>query len=196
MSMLIAKNITKKFGKLEVLKGVSLEVSKGEVIAVIGSSGSGKSTFLRCMNHLEKVDGGTILLDGEPLVQDGTYVAEKTIRRLCRKTGMVFQSFNLFPHMSVIKNITQRECRAQIIYCDAAQDGNGRVMGEKGSGMLHRHEMSHEQVQVVMYGDVTVFPEKKKNRRLSQNGGSEQEPVPFFYPRMQPFLHSNLPSGA
>ena len=69
-------------------------------------------------------------------------------------------------------------------------------MGEKGSGMLHRHEMSHEQVQVVMYGDVTVFPEKKKNRRLSQNGGSEQEPVPFFYHRMQQFFHSNLHSGA
>ena len=69
-------------------------------------------------------------------------------------------------------------------------------MGEKGSGMLHRHEMSHEQVQVVMYGDVTVFPEKKKNRRLSQNGGSEQEPVPFFNHRMQQFFHSNLHSGA
>lgn len=122
MSMLIAKNITKKFGKLEVLKGVSLEVSKGEVIAVIGSSGSGKSTFLRCMNHLEKVDGGTILLDGEPLVQDGTYVAEKTIRRLCRKTGMVFQSFNLFPHMSVIKNITQpQELVAKIPHDQAYQ---------------------------------------------------------------------------
>lgn len=109
MDILIANQIYKSFGDLPVLKGVSLRVKQGEVIAVIGPSGSGKSTFLRCLNHLELVDQGTIQIDGEAIVQDGVYQKEKEIRKICRKTGMVFQSFNLFPHMKVLRNITEAQ---------------------------------------------------------------------------------------
>ncbi len=105
--MIKAENIYKSFGKVSVLNGVSMEVKQGEVIAIIGRSGSGKSTFLRCLNYLETVDNGTISIDGEAFVTDGKYLDEKEIRRICMKTGMVFQSFNLFPHMTILKNITE-----------------------------------------------------------------------------------------
>ena len=108
--MLKAVNIYKKFGELQVLKGVSLHVNKGEVIAIIGRSGSGKSTFLRCLNRLETIDQGTVEIAGELMVQNfaggkAVYSCEKDIARLRRKMGMVFQNFNLFPHKSVLENL-------------------------------------------------------------------------------------------
>lgn len=120
--MLKAENIYKKFGKLEVLKGINLEVKEGEVISIIGSSGSGKSTFLRCLNHLEKIDNGTIAIEGEAFVDNGVYLHEKRVKEICKRTGMVFQSFNLFPHLSALKNITQPQTTvAKIKYEDALQ---------------------------------------------------------------------------
>ncbi len=107
MAMLEAKNIKKKFGKIEVLKGINLSVEKGEVIAVIGPSGSGKSTFLRCLNKLEKIDEGTITLDGDYIAKEGSYVSDKVLRPIIKKMGMVFQQFNLFPHKSVLENIIE-----------------------------------------------------------------------------------------
>lgn len=110
MPILTVENVTKKFGAFEALRGVSLTVEKGEAVAIIGSSGSGKSTLLRCVNDLEKITSGRILIDGEPLADtvDGkaVYPPERELRRLCMKTGMVFQQFNLFPHMTVMENIT------------------------------------------------------------------------------------------
>lgn len=107
--MLEAKNIYKKFDKTEVLKGVSLTVNAGETVALIGQSGSGKSTFLRCMNQLERVDAGEIALDNVKMceMKNGKieYANAKTLRGITLKMGMVFQSFNLFPHMSVLKNL-------------------------------------------------------------------------------------------
>ena len=105
MFVLEAKNIKKSFGKLEVIKDVSLSVSRGDVIAVIGPSGSGKSTFLRCLINLEKVNGGEIIIDGEPVVENGIYVKSQGAKDAYKKLGMVFQNFNLFPHMSVMENI-------------------------------------------------------------------------------------------
>ncbi|NLY44138.1 MAG: amino acid ABC transporter ATP-binding protein [Clostridiaceae bacterium] len=110
--MLKAENIYKSFHGLEVLKGISMNVKKGEVIAIIGPSGSGKSTFLRCLNHLEIIDKGSIIIEGEVMVssdKDGIarYKPEKEVRRICRKMGMVFQNFNLFPHMTVLENIIE-----------------------------------------------------------------------------------------
>ena len=99
------KNITKRFGDLTVLSGVSLSVHKGETVAIIGPSGSGKSTLLRSMNHLEKINSGEIVINGET---KGTaeYVPEREVRRICGEIGMIFQHFNLFPHMTCLQNIT------------------------------------------------------------------------------------------
>lgn len=109
--MINATDIHKHFGSVEVLKGVSLQMSKGEVIAIIGPSGSGKSTFLRCLNHLETINSGRIEIDGEVLAStaDGTcsYVPDAQVRQICRKMGMVFQHFNLFPHLTVLQNIIE-----------------------------------------------------------------------------------------
>ncbi len=108
--MLKVMNLEKKFDSLGVLKGISLEVHKGEVVAIIGRSGSGKSTLMRCVNNLEKADGGTILVDDQALVKDGVYAPVKEQRNICLKMGYVFQNFNLFPHMSVLKNLTEAQC--------------------------------------------------------------------------------------
>ncbi|MBQ3115013.1 MAG: amino acid ABC transporter ATP-binding protein [Clostridia bacterium] len=99
--MIFVENLEKKFGDLEVLKGINEHISVGEVIAVIGPSGSGKSTFLRCLNLLEEPTGGTITIDGEEITS-----GKININRIREKMGMVFQQFNLFPHLSVLDNIT------------------------------------------------------------------------------------------
>ena len=99
--MIEVKNLKISFGKLNVLKDVSINIKKGEKIVIIGPSGSGKSTFLRCLNRLETPDGGQILFEGNDLTDP------KTNLDLCRqKMGMVFQHFNLFPHLTVLQNIT------------------------------------------------------------------------------------------
>lgn len=105
MKMIEVNRLQKAFGSEAVLKDVSFSVEKGETVAVIGYSGAGKSTMLRCLIDLEKADGGDILIEGEALVKDGRYQDEKQARRICRKMGMVFQSFNLFPHLTVMGNL-------------------------------------------------------------------------------------------
>ncbi len=95
------KNINKHFGELHVLKDVSLSVMKGEVVAIIGPSGSGKSTLCRTINRLESIDSGTILIDGDEIPEEG-----KKLAQLRSQVGMVFQSFNLFPHMTILDNVT------------------------------------------------------------------------------------------
>ena len=106
-----ARDIRKSFGSLEVLKGLSLEVAPGEVVAMIGSSGSGKSTFLRCLNKLETIDSGEIFINGNKLVASSAtgaeYIPDKEALQLCSTMGMVFQSFNLFPHMTVMENLLE-----------------------------------------------------------------------------------------
>ena len=94
-------------GELEVLAlaGVDLEVKKGEFVSIMGSSGSGKSTFLRSLRDLETVDGGSISIAGENLCKDGVYVSKKEKAKALSKAGMVFQHFNLFPHISIRKNL-------------------------------------------------------------------------------------------
>ena len=100
-----AVGVKKTFGDNEVLRGVDLDVAPGEVIAVIGPSGSGKSTLLRCLIGLETVSDGSIFIDGLPFVENGRYVPEKKAKQVRSGMGMVFQSFNLFSHMSVRKNM-------------------------------------------------------------------------------------------
>ncbi len=106
MSIIKVENLQKSFGELEVLKDVSFEVNKGDVIAVIGSSGSGKSTMLRCLIDLEKVTSGSISIGGEYLVKNGNYASQAKIRELTGRMGLVFQNFNLFPHLTVKQNLT------------------------------------------------------------------------------------------
>ncbi len=95
------QGLHKSFGQLEVLRGIDLEVAEHEVIALIGASGSGKSTLLRCINLLEPIDAGRILIEGEEITARGVKVD-----RIRRRVGIVFQSFNLFPHMRVVDNVT------------------------------------------------------------------------------------------
>jgi glutamine transport system ATP-binding protein len=95
------ENLHKRFGKLEVLKGISTSVAKGEVVVVIGPSGSGKSTFLRCLNLLEEPQEGNVYIDGVNIMDKTT-----NINQVRQNMGMVFQQFNLFPHKKVIDNIT------------------------------------------------------------------------------------------
>ena len=112
-----ATNIWKKFNNLEVIKGIDLEVNEGEVVAVIGPSGGGKSTLLRCLNKLETIDKGSITIDGEELCREtsgGTeYVKNNDVRRIACKMGMVFQQFNLFPHMTVLENLIEAPVNVQ-----------------------------------------------------------------------------------
>ena len=99
--VLALEGVRKRFGDLEVLRGVDLSVAEHEVVCLIGASGSGKSTLLRCVNLLEPIDGGRIVVEGQEITGDRVDV--NTIRR---RIGIVFQAFNLFPHMTVLRNVT------------------------------------------------------------------------------------------
>lgn len=102
------ENLKKTFNdNLEILKGISFSVKKGEVLSIIGPSGSGKSTLLRCISQLEDVTGGSITICGKKLVENGVYVDKKLKHEIILKSGLVFQNFNLFPHYSVLKNVTE-----------------------------------------------------------------------------------------
>ena len=112
MNLVRIRNVHKAFGKLEVLKGIDLDVAAGQVVVILGPSGSGKSTLLRCINHLETIDRGSIEVDGE---QIGYVLRGDRLHKLStiasvrqrRQIGMVFQSFNLYPHMTVLQNIIE-----------------------------------------------------------------------------------------
>ena len=108
MAYLEIKDFYKSFGDVEVLKGINLDIKKGEVVSIIGSSGSGKTTLLRSINFLEKADGGVMTLDGECLFDssDAEKYSEKELREKRLNFGLVFQSFNLFPQYNVLDNIT------------------------------------------------------------------------------------------
>lgn len=118
-AMIEVSNVVKSFGALEVLKGVSFEVQQGEVAVIIGASGSGKSTILRCLNFLEDFQGGSIKVAGSEVGYDtradGTraHQSESTIARHRQEVGMVFQSFNLFPHKTVVENVMVGPIRAK-----------------------------------------------------------------------------------
>ena len=116
--MVKAESVHKRFGRLEVLKGLWLEVAPKEVVCMIGPSGSGKSTFLRCVNHLENIDGGRLSVDGELVgyrqKKGKLYeLRESEVARKRAEIGMVFQSFNLFPHMTALENVIEGPIRVQ-----------------------------------------------------------------------------------
>ena len=103
-------HLKKSFGDFQVLKDISFSLHQGEVLGIIGPSGSGKSTLLRCICQLETVTGGTINISGRNLVENGIYTDKNTQRAIGLDIGLVFQNFNLFPHFSVLRNITEAQC--------------------------------------------------------------------------------------
>jgi len=105
MAIIEVSNLKKSYGKLDVLKKITFDVNKNDVVAVIGPSGSGKSTMLRSLVHLEQVDAGSICVSGDYLVKDGVYPKLPEIKQITAKMGMVFQHFNLFPHLTVQENL-------------------------------------------------------------------------------------------
>lgn len=107
-NMVVLKDLHKKFNELQVLKGINLEVKKGEVVVILGPSGSGKSTILRCINRLEEPTSGHIFIDGEEITG-----RKADLNKMRQKVGMVFQQFNLFPHMTALGNVTLAPARVQ-----------------------------------------------------------------------------------
>lgn len=109
--MLKLRNIKKNFGKLAVLKSIDLDIKEKEIVVLVGASGGGKTTLLRVINMLERCDGGDIEVNGKLLCSEGRYIDKKSMREIRKDVGMVFQSFNLFPHKSVLDNIIEGPMR-------------------------------------------------------------------------------------
>ena len=139
--MVKSEQVHKSFGHLEVLKGIELEVAAGEVCCLVGPSGSGKSTFLRCINHLERIDAGRLSVDGELIgyrEHGGKLyeLHEKEVARKRREIGMVFQSFNLFPHMTALANIMEAPIRVK--------GESVAVVRERSERLLDRVGLAHK----------------------------------------------------
>ena len=155
--MVKAENVYKSFGRLEVLKGIDIEVAPRKVFCIIGPSGSGKSTFLRCINHLEKIDAGRLMVNGELVgyhERGGLLheMRERDVAAQRRQIGMVFQSFNLFPHMTVLGNVMEAPIN---------------VRGEAKSLVLERATKLLERVGL----------QDKMNNYPSQLSGGQQQRV-------------------
>ena len=135
--MFRAVDVHKRFGRLEVLRGVTMDVERGEVVVVIGPSGSGKTTFLRCINHLERVDGGRIYVDGELVgyrEKNGRLVEDREaeVARKRAAIGMVFQRFNLFPHLTALGNVIEAPLRVKGLPRREAGELGRELLGKVG----------------------------------------------------------------
>lgn len=127
MSLVEIADIRKRFGAVEVLKGISLTLEKGEIVAIIGRSGSGKSTMLRCINGLEKVQAGRIVVDGIDVT-----APKADLNLLRQRAGMVFQSYNLFPHLNVERNVMLALKLVRKLDTSAARDVARAVVAKVG----------------------------------------------------------------
>ncbi|HZD67843.1 MAG TPA: amino acid ABC transporter ATP-binding protein [Actinomycetes bacterium] len=135
--MVRAESVHKRFGRLDVLKGIDLEVQQGEVMVIVGPSGSGKSTFLRCVNHLEKINAGRLYVNGELVGyrQAGDRLYELKEREVARKRaeiGMVFQHFNLFPHMTALGNVIEAPIRVKEVHRAQAIERGQELLAQVG----------------------------------------------------------------
>jgi len=133
--MVKSEGVHKRFGRLEVLRGIDMEVAPSEVMVIIGPSGGGKSTFLRCINHLEKITTGRLWVDGELVgyreAEGKIYeLREREVARKRSEIGMVFQNFNLFPHMTAIENVIEAPVRVRGVPRDQALE-EGQVLLER-----------------------------------------------------------------
>jgi polar amino acid transport system ATP-binding protein len=174
MNILTMKNIEKSFGDLQVIKNVSLSVDNGEVVSIIGPSGSGKSTLLRCATFLETIDSGLIKYEDKIAVQNdengvARYVPQKELKNIKRVFGLVFQQFNLFPHFSVIKNVTDAPISVQKRNKDEVKEeamGILKKMGLEDKADAYPYQLSGGQQQRVaiaralaMNPDILFFDE-------------------------------------
>jgi polar amino acid transport system ATP-binding protein len=133
MNMIDVTDLRKRHDTLEVLRGISLSIPSGEVAAIIGPSGGGKSTFLRCLNGLETFDTGRIEIDGLAVTAETEAAERRRINRLiCRRVGMVFQSFNLFPHRTVLQNVTEAPIHVLGLSRDVAEERARRLLSRVG----------------------------------------------------------------
>ena len=150
-SILSIRGLEKSFGSLSVLKDISLSVERGNVVSIIGPSGSGKSTLLRCASFLEHADGGDILYDGQYAVRGGVYASKAELNRFRTRFGLVFQNFQLFPHYSVLKNISE----APILHGEDKEEVRERAltlirkMGLEGKENAYPYQLSGGQQQRV-----------------------------------------------
>jgi ABC-type polar amino acid transport system ATPase subunit len=145
--LIVTENVNKRFGTAHVLKDVSTRFYQGEVAVVIGASGSGKSTFLRTLNRLEKHDSGRVIVDGIELNDD-----VKNLDAVRREVGMVFQQFNLFPHLTALENVTLAPRRVRKVPRDAARSAALELLGRVGLAdhvHKHPHQLSGGQQQRV-----------------------------------------------
>jgi polar amino acid transport system ATP-binding protein len=138
-AMVRSEGVHKSFGRLEVLKGISLEVKEREVMCLLGPSGSGKSTFLRCINHLENIDAGRLWVDGQLVGyrEAGGKLHELRDKEVARKRGeigMVFQRFNLFPHMTALENVIEAPIRVKGIRRETATPKACELLDRVGLG--------------------------------------------------------------
>ena len=150
-SILEIRSLQKSFGELSVLRDISLSVERGNVISIIGPSGSGKSTLLRCASFLERADGGDILYDGQYAMHNGVYASKSGLNAFRTRFGLVFQNFQLFPHYSVLKNISE----APILHGEDKEEvreralGLIRKMGLEGKENAYPYQLSGGQQQRV-----------------------------------------------
>ena len=162
--MIEISNLTKSYGNLSVLKGISKTINKGDIVAIIGPSGGGKSTFLRCLNLLEIPSGGTIKIDGEHITDERT-----DINKIRRKVSMVFQHFNLFANKNVLENLTLAPIKAGIYTKEQAYAKAEELLQKVGlsdKAYTYPHKLSGGQKQRIAIArslavnpDVILFDE-------------------------------------
>ena len=121
MAIVEVRDLHKRFGAHEVLKGITLDVAEGEVVVIIGPSGSGKSTLLRCLTFLEQPDGGSVTIDDVTVAAETRSHHEERVRRIRQNTGFVFQHFNLFPHRTALQNVMEGPLSVKKLHKDEAQ---------------------------------------------------------------------------
>jgi polar amino acid transport system ATP-binding protein len=135
--LLRAVGVRKSYGHTEVLRGIDLEVHRGQVVCLLGPSGAGKSTFLRCLNHLETIDAGQVWVDGKPIgfeLRNGKLyeLRERDVAKQRRDIGMVFQRFNLFAHRTALENITEGPMRVLGVAADVARKDGLELLDRVG----------------------------------------------------------------
>lgn len=146
------ENLVKNFPDLQIIKGISFSVHKGEVLGIIGPSGSGKSTLLKCLSQLTEITDGSVTICGRSLIKDGVYASKEELKKIGLNIGLVFQNFNLFPHFSVLRNITEAQ---RIVLGKSREESNAvamellRKMGLESKADSYPCELSGGQQQRV-----------------------------------------------